>query len=285
MKTEEKRKLEEDIIYVYSNLKRAANERSLLFLKHYYGLENCEALTLEKIGQSQNPKLTRERVRQIIDNIKDQIIDSEKDYRSNNYKPYKKAKEFFNEELNKSGTIFLKFEDLIKNSYFSNFKDNAKGLIAFLNDADIRQITYRDTYYLYNEGLDRSQVVSAIQIENKKNRRQKTVEKMDTMNKTVTFTPEKVKDFLITKAKELDIPLNRLYEQILKEFLHNKPYKNGLDFEKTQSWKARNGKADWKQIGIYIDKEIFKKTKKEANKIEVSVMSYISQAFKWYSEK
>ncbi len=110
-------------------------------------------------------------------------------------------------------------------------------------------------------------------------------------SKTVTYVPNQVRNFLLQQSTEKNINLNPLYENILKEFIKNKPFKaNKFCFGKTKSWKARNGKAQWQQIGIYINKSIFDLIKKNVEHIKddlnktVSLMSFICQAFIWYYE-
>lgn len=258
------------------------NLRELHFLTSYYGLQS-KALTLEAIGNSQENPLTRERVRQIIDSATHPLKEGD----SNN--PYQKSQIIFKEVLGDDS--FLRAEDLLKHEYFAKFKKNIKGLIAFLNDCDIRQIAYRKNYYFYLNILERKSVVSEIQKENKSLRRLHTEEKMSQKSKTVTYVPNEVRDFLLKYSEKYHVNLNPLYEKILLEFINKKPYETQeFTFSKTKSWKARKGKAQWQQIGIYINKSIFstvketvKSIKKDLNK-NVSLMSFICQSFVWFYE-
>lgn len=258
------------------------NLRELHFLTSYYGLQN-KALTLEAIGNSQENPLTRERVRQIIDSATHPLKDGD----DNN--PYKKSQVIFKEVLGENS--FLRAEELLKHAYFSKFKKNIKGLIAFLNDCNIRQIAYRKNYYFYLSILERKLVVAQIQKENKTLRRLHTEEKMSQKSKTVTYVPNEVRDYLLKYSEKYHVNLNPLYEKILLEFIHRKPYENtDFTFSRTKSWKARKGKAQWQQIGIYINKSVFstvkdtvKNIKKDLNK-SVSLMSFICQAFVWFYE-
>lgn len=262
-----------------SNLK---NLRELHFLTSYYGLQN-KALTLEAIGNSQESPLTRERVRQIIDSATRPLKEGD----LNN--PYQKSQVIFKEVLGERS--FLRAEELLKNEYFSKFKKNVKGLIAFLNDCNIRQIAYRKNYYFYLNILERKSVVAEIQKENKNVRRLQTEEKMFQKSKTVTYVPNEVREFLLTHSEKNHLNLNPLYEKILLDFIDKKPYESQeFTFSKTKSWKARKGKAQWQQIGIYINKSIFltvketvKNIKKDLNK-NVSLMSFICQSFVWFYE-
>ena len=260
----------------------AKNLRELHFLTSYYGLQG-KALTLESIGNNQENPLTRERVRQII-NSGTNLLMSDDDKN-----PYQEAPKIFKEIL--GDAPFLRAQDLLIHPYFSKFKQNIKGLIAFLNDCDVRQIAYRKNYYFYLKSLTRKSIVSQIQKENKSFRRTHTEEKMSQKSKTVTYVPNEVRDYLLAYSEKHRINLNPLYETILLEFISRKPFESeDFIFSRTKSWKARKGKAQWQQIGIYIDKSIFntikdtvKMIKSDLNK-SVSLMSFICQAFVWFYE-
>jgi hypothetical protein len=257
--------------------------RELNFLTLYYGLQG-NALTLESIGQAQENPLTRERVRQIIDSVLDPLI---KISHANN--PYINSIKFFNEILGEKK--FLRLDELFENSYFSSFKKNIKGLISFLNDCDIRQIAYRKNYYFYPVKFKRQDIINEIQKENKHFRREKTLEKMSHKAKTVTYVPDEIRQHLLDYAEKTKSNLNPMYENILKDFIAKKPYETeNYEFSKTKSWKARKGKAQWQQIGIYIEKDIFELIKENVKFIKidlnkkVSLMSFICQAFVWHCE-
>lgn len=267
--------------------------RELLFLSSYYGLSGI-AQTLESIGASQSNQLTRERVRQIIN-----VIIAQLKKKSDN--PHNKAYQIFEnlmvDKTKKENTPvnFLRLEELLIHSSFKPFSKNVKGLIAFLNDSNIRQIAYRKKYYFYAAGQDRVQIIESIQLENKGVRRSQTEEKMRNKAKTVTYVPKQIRAFLHGKSESSNINLNSLYEQILVSFLKNAPYgkksekKSEYVFPKTQSWRARKGKASWEQVGIYIDKAIFDNIKTIVKNLKksgqsVSVMSFICQSFVWYWE-
>ncbi len=260
--------------------------RELYFVGLYYGLVS-DAMTLENIGKSQSQPLTRERVRQIIDAVLNKIKNQPlKGYES----PFDKSKEIFNLILEKNS--FIRLEELIKNEFFSSFKKNVKGLIAFLNDCGVRQIAYRKKYYFYPETLVRKDIVQLIQKENKTLRREKTLENMTQKSKTVTYVPDEVRSHLLKYAETNKIHLNPLYEKILTSYIQAKPFESAdYVFSRTKSWKARKGKAQWQQIGIYIDKSIFSLIKsnviniKKDLKKNVSLMSFICQAFVWHYEQ
>jgi len=258
------------------------NLRELHFLTLYYGLQG-KALTLESIGNSQENPLTRERVRQIIDSATQPLKEGDLE------NPYQKSLVLFKEILKDNS--FLRAEDLLTHVYFSKFKKNIKGLISFLNDCGVRQIAYRKNYYFYLDTLKRKSVVSQIQKENKTLRREQTLEKMSQKSKTVTYVPNEVREYLLNYSEKYHVNLNPLYEKILLEFIARRPFENPeFTFSRTKSWKARKGKAQWQQIGIYINKSVFssvkdlvKEIKKDLNK-NVSLMSFICQSFVWFYE-
>lgn len=271
-------------------------QRELSFLASYYGLSGI-AQTLEAIGAAQSHPLTRERVRQIINVV---VVGLKK----NKDNPHQQAAIVFNNLVkDKSAKLaklakenkenkFIRLEELLNNSLFHSFAKNIKGLIAFLNDSDVRQIAYRKKYYFYAAGQDRKEIVEAIQFENKGVRRNQTEEKMRNKAKTVTYVPNEVRLFLHEKSESSEINLNSLYEQILTGFLKLSPYSKKTEyiFPRTQSWRARKGKASWEQVGIYIDKAIFDEVKVVVKSMKkagqsVSVMSFICQAFVWHWEQ
>lgn len=262
------------------------NAREFHFLTLYYGLQS-KAMTLETIGQSQEQPLTRERIRQIIDSV----INPLQNHNPANYiNPYNHAVDLFEHILGTERT-FLRLEELTDNEYFADFSKNIKGLIAFLNDCGIRQIAYRKNYYFYPKRLERKKVIEAIQKENKSIRREHTLEKMSLKSKTVTYVPDEVRQHLLAFADKHDMNLNPLYEKILNDFMTQKPYlKPEYLFSRTKSWKARKGKAQWQQIGIYIERNIFDTIKEDVKVIKrdlkksVSLMSFICQAFVWHHE-
>ena len=135
-------------------------------------------------------------------------------------------------------------------------------------------------------------IVNEIQKENKVLRREKTLEKMALKAKTVTYVPNEVRQHLLDYAHKSKCNLNPLYESILNDFMTQKPYlSEEYLFSRTKSWKARKGKAQWQQIGIYIERSIFDEIKEDVKKIKkdlrksVSLMSFICQAFVWHYEK
>lgn len=282
-KIESPSNLQESLLSHISNQHHDEINRELNFITLYYGLQG-NALTLESIGKAQESPLTRERVRQIIDSVLEPLIKIE---HVNN--PYAVSNKLFEQML--ENKKFLRLDELFKHEYFVSFKKNIKGLIAFLNDCDIRQIAYRKNYYFYPVKFKRQEIISEIQKENKIFRREQTLEKMSQKSKTVTYVPDEIRKHLLEYAEKTNSNLNPMYEMILNDFIKVKPYtEESFEFSKTKSWKARKGKAQWQQIGIYIEKEVFdsikenvKLIKKDLNK-RVSLMSFICQAFVWHYE-
>lgn len=284
-KIENPQNLEDSLIKLISLVEQPSFERELFFISLYYGLIG-DAHTLDSIGSLQEPALTRERIRQIIDSCVIKLKKEKTDFEN----PYIISQKLFSDILGHEK--FLRLDQIMQNTYFQSFKKNIKGLISFFNDCDIRQIAYRKKYYFYKKSESRKLIIQQIQKENKVLRRNKTIEKISLKSKTVTYVPNEIRSYLLDFSKNKNINLNPLYELILKDFMIHKPYiKNNFTFSKTKSWKARQGKAEWQQIGIYIDKNIFDEIqihiedmKKYYNK-NVSLMSFICQSFIWYYEK
>lgn len=281
-KVENPKTLNESLLKYFSNVFKEEISRELDFVATYYGLTGT-ALTLEKIGESQANKLTRERVRQIIDGT----LKKTKPLIEKEDSPFYLAEKEFLNILGNS--MFLRLGELTKTEFFKDFKKNTRGLISFLNDCGIRQVAYRKQYYFYPKNFDRKLVVASIQKENKAIRREKTVSNMSKKSKTVTYVPNEVREFLLVYSNKHKIHLNPLYELILKQFISSKPYlNNDFEFAKTKSWKARKGKAMWQQVGIYIDKDVFTAVRdsvsliKKDMKKNVSLMSFICQSFVWF---
>lgn len=274
--------------------------RDIYFLCLYYGLikhpSSKEALTLEAIGNTQETPLSRERVRQIVDNTMNKLkkfFVEENSLDKNFLEPYKFTNRYFQQTIATQDTLFLRIEELVVNDFFKEFNNNYKGLIAFCNDCKIKQIAYRKKYYLYPKEVARNEITNIIQQSNKLVRRGETIDKMNQKAKTVTYVPVEVSDFLHHFAETNNYNLNPLYEKILISFIQKKPYvtDKSFSFSKTQSWKARMGKAEWQQIGIYIQKDVFNKVQEATKEAQfymlrkVSVMSFICQAFIWHYEQ
>lgn len=274
--------LRQELLALIGSCLRHGNPRSYSYMIHYYGLSGAPGMTLEAIGATIAGGLTRERVRQIIDGALASLLKAE-----GSDGPYKKTRERFSAMLEASGRNFLAMESLSDDGYFQGFGEDPKGLIAFLNDAGIRQVVYRGVHYIYPKSLGRQEAIELVQVENKRARRAATMEKMETMAKTVTYVPQEARAKLLEEAAARDMPLNRLYERILEVFISKPPCSTSKEFEKTQSWRARKGKAEWSQVGIYIDKGIFEKVRDAAAAVRpepISNMSYISQAFVCFAQ-
>ena len=264
-----------------------SSARGLKYTLSYYGLADGTALTLESIGEKLAHGLTRERVRQVIDHSLGNLLKAER-LEVQDKRPYERVQGAFSSLLASTGQNFAKLSDFEKTLRLGPIAEDKKGLIAFLNDAGIRQVVYREDHYIYPESVTRNEAITLIQASNKKTRRAKTVEKMQGMAKTVTYVPIITREYLLAKSAKDGIALNRMYEQILESFIALHPCSSSADFVKTQSWKARRGKAEWCQVGIYIEKSIFDLVKEHAKQIKpttVSNMAFICQAFIWASKR
>lgn len=265
-------------------------QREFLFLCMYYGIIK-PAMTLEAIGKSQGKthawnSLTRERVKQIVD-LGVSII---KENFTHNNSSFNKSHSLVAELLDQKKTSFITIDDVLKLKYFQSFCDNTKGLIAFLNDCGVKQIAYRKEYYFYLSTGSRKNIIKEIQKQNKEVRKEQTAANMAKKSKTVTYVPSEIKNYLNQQSESLSMGLNELYELIFVSFIHHNPYEQmAYIFPKTKSWKARQGTAQWEQIGIYMDKELFENVKTIVKKLKkaqraVSLMSFFCQAFTWYYE-
>lgn len=263
------------IITELNNIKDTSTDRDLGFVMMYYGVES-KSYTLEQIGELQNPKLTRERVRQVIQNTLNKF----------NKNIYNEIHSNFAQLCDSN--VCIDADLLCKSTYFSEYHKNIKGLSAVLNDCGIKQVAYRKKIYFYSIDTPRTIVIKEIQKTNKEARRKKTLSNMSKKAKTVTYVPTETKTWLKEEAKKNKLNLNPFYENILSDFIDKKPYYgDNFEFSKTKSWKARKGRAEWSQVGIYINRELFNLMRKEIKEISskngknVSLMGFISQAFVW----
>lgn len=278
--------IKDELIKTISFMYKNKYVREYYFLIKYYGIYG-NSLTLEQIGMEESSPITRERVRQVIDTIVSGLKTSKLDFKN----PYQHSKELIEDISKKNKRDFVFLNELFDLSEFKCFENNIKGLIAFLNDAGVRQIAYRKEYYFYFEEYKRNDIIKKIQSYNKEIRKKITERKMLLKSKTVTYVPYEIRENLLNYSKKNKINLNPLYEKILTSFIKEVPYnKKGFVFNKTKSWKARNGKADWHQIGIFISKDLYEKIceivinlkENEYNYKNLSVMSFICESFVWF---
>lgn len=260
-------------------------KRGIAFMSEYYGFGG-EGKTLEHIGTTLAGGLTRERVRQIIDATKEklEIAVARAGWGKT---PYAKLREIYEKAAEKNAGKFAEMSDVEAHSYVKAFEGDKKGLSAILSDAEVRQVVYRGKSYLYPAGTERKTAVLAIQSKKKKERRAKTEAKMDGMAKSVTYVPVETREAMKSEAKKRKMPLNRLYEKVLRDFAEHarSSGKTSKDFPQTKSWRARQGKAEWSQVGLYIEKKVFDDTRAVAESIGVSNMSFVCQAFVWFTTK
>ena len=266
--------------FAFSLGKDSARTSECVFM--YYGMNGKPAMTLEMIGAAMEPQLTRERIRQIID-AGVMAVKAMEEATKKSCRPFATAKEVFSSLMEDGGVEFVQMKDFLAHPYFKSMGSDMRGLTAFASDVGIKQVVYRGGQYLYPADADRKGVIKAVQSANKKERRGRTEAKSSGMSKTVTYVPAEIKDALKENADKRGCPLNRMYEEILTKF-GRVPSKSPADFEKTRSWKARKGLSEWVQVGIYIEKEVFERARKESEKLGVSLMSYICRAFSWFAE-
>lgn len=265
-----------------AKIKNQKNSRSFYFMLIYYGWGDSKNLTLDQIGSLIEPKLTRERVRQIIESAVE-ILKSDKD------NVFDRAYNLF-VSFKGSREGYLKLSDFKSDRELKDWENNEQGLIDFLNDAGVRHVAYRGIGYLYDKKIKRGNAIEEIQNQNKIIRKAKTNEKASTMVKTVTYVPIEIKNKLALIAKKEEIGLNKLYEKALGEFIKEVSDGKIVSFNKTQSWKARKKKTPWCQIGLYINREVFSEIKKitdllKKKKVDVSNMSFIYEAFTFIVDK
>jgi hypothetical protein len=254
--------------------------RSIYFLMKYYGLLG-PGLTLEEIGQQEKKPLTRERVRQLLEEMIKVLRAKEKETGHRGPNPFEMVKGWYTQQIQLTGATFASLKELMDTPLTLGFEDE-KGVCAFLKDADIKQAIYRNQKYLYVSVEKRKGIIQEIQSFNKKERKAKTEKRAQEMAKTVTYVPYEVKQAIVREQERVGEPLNRMYENILSVFAQKSPWKkHPMFFEKTKSWRFRKDKTDWVQIGLYIKRESYDQAKACSKAAGVSLMSYICRAVAW----
>lgn len=266
-------------------LKSVENEktaRGIDLMVLHYGVDTGFAKTLEEAGSEEDPPLTRERVRQLIVGVLFEINKIERATGYNGPQPFAEVKTWFKQKQVQAGVPFVNLALLLKEPEVAGFKKNARGLMSFLNDAGIRQVVYRGEHYLYADTDNRLDIVQRIQCHRKEIRKQNTEARVASMAKTVTYVPQSVRDELERLQLQLDIPLNRMYENILLGFSKIRPWRGHEHFfEKTKSWRSRKGRSEWVQVGLYISKDVYKEAQYQAKQSGASLMAFICKALAW----
>lgn len=274
-----------DILQAISKIYEDSNQRDCYILSQYYGICS-KPLTLESIGAQLTPTLTRERVRQVINNLTEKIktLNIDNIYTKTN----KSIQSYLSEKS------FLLLDEILKKDYFSVNKNRNKGLLAFLKDCGISQVSYRGKTYLYiSEKYTKSEVIKNIKIFNKTIRKQATLKKSLEKIKTATHIPQYVKDHLHLQSKKQNIGLNELYVKIINGFFLYSPYRaESYVFTKTKSSNQIQPQDDWVQLGLYIPINTFNEIKKHIAEIKsrkpqsnVTLMNFLCQAFIWHHNK
>lgn len=252
--------------------------RPLLYLCSHYGLIN-KALTLEKISELNVKKLTRERVRQIIDQVVFLLKEEPNNIYANIYS-------IVSTQISQNPSQYIRFSTLIQQTYFEDFKNNPKGLISIFNDCGFKQMTYRNDYFFYNSNVNKDIMIKRIQEENRLLRKNQTIQNNENKAKTVTYIPHFIKEFLAQASIKNNIGLNAMYERIFIKFMETHPYKDLESvFPKITIKTPIN--PEWEQLGLYVDKKVYEQMKGlidklRKNKREVSSMRFIAQSFIWY---
>lgn len=270
------------IWHLLKSVESPRTSRGIDMMVSHYGLDDGIGKTLEEIGMRENPPLTRERARQLICEVLKEIDVVEKSAGYIGPKPFSEVRAWFKQNQVSSDLKFVKTKSLMRKKEVKGFINNENGLLSFLNDNGIRQITYRNTRYLYNKNDSRLNITQHIQSYRKRVRKENTDNKKNLMVKTVTYVPKEVKEDIDTTNKKLNISLNKMYENILLHFIEDEPWLgHEYFFERTESWKSRRGVSEWKQVGLYIHKDIYIRIKTTSKKIDVSVMAFIFRALAW----
>ena len=270
-------------------IKTKKNDRALLFTLQYYGLLGELGKTLEEIGENASPQLTRERVRQLIAAVVNEMQHleaSEDDDVSLTYKPFKRVRLWFGKKLAKNAASNVSMLELQKESMMVGFAaNNVRGISSFLGGANIKTLTVKNCIYLYKEKVGRHIAESDIFFNKKEEKRKATESRRAKLSKTVTYVPPGVRKDVLALCEKNKVHLNRFYEMAIDGFIDSKPWKGHKEyFEKTQSWRARNGDSDWLQVGLLIKNNSFEKAKHRAGKLDISLMAFIARAIAWSTD-
>jgi hypothetical protein len=268
------------LIWGLKALETEKKARAIWMAMQYYGLVG-PAKTLHAIGQEQAKPLTRERVRQIIDEVVTRLQKKEKLVDYQGARPFEMVKEWFGAHGLKEDRSYVPLTDLLAWPAVANYRET-RGLSAFLKDAKIRQLVYKNAKFLYVSPEKRKGMLQEIQAKNRQLRQEETKKKKQSKIKTVTYVPQTVREALDNLSSGQELSLNHLYELILTEFGRAKPWQPHQSFfEKTQSWRFRKEKSSWVQIGLYIDKQCYIDAQEYAQSAKASVMAYIARALAW----
>ena len=269
---------------IMNALHNKKNDRALMFTLQYYGMVGEVGKTLNEIGQDAVPQLTRERIRQMVKSVREEMLVYEKKHITNiSDRPHAKVRLWFGRQCISSGQPHVHMSTLLAEFMATGFSaDNTSGLSAVLSGADIHTITMKDGIFLYQGTFNRMDAEQDIKAEKKRERLQATAKRRAKLSKTVTYVPPKVREDVMALSNSLGLHLNRFYELVLEEFGNAKPWVGHKEyFEKTQSWKARTGESDWVQTGLLIKNEVFKISQKRSKKAKVSLMAFIARALAW----
>lgn len=273
-----------------NRIKTKKNDRSLMFTLQYYGLLGDSGKTLEEIGETATPKLTRERVRQLIGAVVSELQDLEKgDGCATSTlvpRPFARVRAWLSQKSIRDGVSNVPLSALKEMTMMKGFgENNDRGLSSFLSGAKIKTLTVKNCIYMHQDKISRDVAEIDILHDKSVQKRKKTEERRAKLAKTVTYVPPGVRNDALLLCENNQVHLNRFYEMVISSFIEAKPWKGFKEyFQKTQSWRARNGESDWVQVGLLIDKKIFEKAKLAARKLKISLMALIARAIAWSTE-
>lgn len=240
--------------------------RNISFVRSYYGLAPNGSLqkpmTLDEIGKTQNPVLTRERVRQVIESTVAQIRGNALDHSGHELAAediYGAATRCVQEALAlgaKKGYPVVSFSALLALPLFKGFAPsvdgesggdgdtpNHRGLVAFLDHCGFEQVHHRGERYVHHPSVARGHVLELIKKHSKvaslHQRQAKSAQKI----KTVTYVPVDTKDALVSWAGITGQRLNALYERTILDFISScRTQYLRPDFvpTRTKSWQTRH---------------------------------------------
>jgi len=287
----------DDLDFYWSQPKTRRLSTAFNLMRQYYN-----GKTLESIGANKELGLTRERVRQIINYGVQNIRQSEKKVKLNDLKsidsspsPYARVYSYFLLFLKEEKRQFVSLDLFLNNDYFKSLKSHKRGLISLLNDVGIRQILYRNQYYLYqkSDNYTKEELIKEIQGFNREQRHERTLKKMMQMSKTVTWIPNAVRQSLSRISEKLKVKLGGIYELAIEEFKKANLYdlQNGKNsrsqvcdyFDVLMKDYNNNGTATETQVGVYISREVANIARTEADLCGISFMSFLRAAFVWFS--
>jgi hypothetical protein len=120
--------------------------------------------------------------------------------------------------------------------------------------------------------------------------RSRLVKQDDELQRVATRVPLDLRDELKVEAAIRRMPVNLVYQTILREFLELAPFKRDNYLWKTPKTAPRKdrhgeqrGDSDWMQVLIMIPRKLLNKVDKECAAQSVSLATFTYTAFDWYA--